>query len=117
MPTLLTAIHDQDETPVAIHFDRNATGRLAFGAVRQTSFDVRRNRKQPPVSCGHREHHRGGLTFHYITRDGGSTRYAESRERIACNCVKVRQFQSKNGLLGPPLHAVPMACPHFLPTP
>jgi hypothetical protein len=91
MPTLLTAIHDQDEALVAIHFDRNAPGRQAFGAVRQASFDVRRNRKQPPVSCGHREHHWGGLAFNYTTRDWGSTRYTESGEQIACSCVKVRQ--------------------------
>jgi hypothetical protein len=69
VPTLLTAIDNQDEIPVAIHFDRSTPGRLAFGAVRQASFDVRRNRKQPAVSCGHREHHWGGLTFNYITRD------------------------------------------------
>jgi hypothetical protein len=69
VPTLLTAIHDQDETSIAIHFDRNASSRQAFGAMRQASFDVRRNRKQPAVSCGHREHPWGGLTFNYITRD------------------------------------------------
>src|SRR5262249_14752700 len=62
MPTLLTAIHNQDETPVAIHFDRNTPSCQAFGAVRQARSDVRRNRMQPPVSCGHREHHGGGLS-------------------------------------------------------
>jgi hypothetical protein len=54
MPALLTAIHNQDEIPVATDFDRDTPTSRALWTMRQASVGVRHKGELPAVSRGHR---------------------------------------------------------------
>jgi len=61
VPALLTGIDNEDEMSVAIHFDRDTSGSGALRTIRQASVGVG-HRREPSVSCGHRNTIEGDAT-------------------------------------------------------